>query len=250
MRKRTIGPLVLGHRGYRARFPENTLLAFREALAAGAHGIECDIQKTADGRYVVIHDANTGRVAATHRGIASSSLSDLREIDVGSSQRIPLLEEMLAMLPAHAFLDLEVKEETLTPSDGEEIARILDSFRDRRNLMVSSFGASLLVPFRKKGFVVGYLVGDETVMRGARAFVRTLFTLRPQYLNLPVQVFERIGASRARFLFRLLRVLGFSFLFWTVNSTEFLPALRPFARIIVTDEVELLVAACAAEKRN
>ena len=39
---------VLGHRGYRAKYPENTLLAFGKAFEAGADGIECDVQKCAD----------------------------------------------------------------------------------------------------------------------------------------------------------------------------------------------------------
>ena len=64
---------------------------------------------------------------------------------------------------------------------------------------------------------------------------------------LPVQALERIGKGRARFLLRLLRLLGFSILFWTVNAPESLPLLRPYASIIVTDEVELIVRACAAE---
>ena len=241
---------MLGHRGFRARFPENTLLAFREALAAGADGIECDIQKSADGRYVVIHDPHTGRVAATYRSIASSTLAQLRSIDVGSGESIPSLEEMLAILPPDAYLDLEVKGETLTPADSEAIAGILDAERGRRRLMVSSFEAPLLTPFRRRGFTVGYLVGEETVARGVGAFVATLFRLRPQYLNLPVQAVERLGANRALFIFRALRFLGFSLLFWTVNTAEALAIVRPFAGIIVTDEVENIVEACAGKWRG
>ena len=44
MKNRRQTPIVLGHRGYRARFPENTLLAFALALGFGADGIECDLQ--------------------------------------------------------------------------------------------------------------------------------------------------------------------------------------------------------------
>jgi glycerophosphoryl diester phosphodiesterase len=246
MTKSSRGPLVLGHRGYRARFPENTLLAFRKALDAGAEGVECDTQKTADGRYVVIHDANVDRVTGGAGEIGRMTLEELLRLDFGSGERIPLLEDLLRMLPSDAYLDLELKEETLRPDDCEKIAVMCDMLRDRSMLMISSFGSHLLLPFKKKGFTVGYLVGEETVQRGARAFASTLLHLRPQYLNLPVQIFERIGDGAARFLCRFLRILGFRLLFWTVNTEEEAAKVLPFARIIVTDEVGRILATRSA----
>ena len=94
---------MLGHRGYRARYPENTLLAFRQAFAAGADGIECDLQKTADGRYVVIHDPDTARVSGTGRAINASRFEDLRLLDFGRGERIPELAELLNEIPAAAI---------------------------------------------------------------------------------------------------------------------------------------------------
>src|SRR5271169_6843254 len=128
-------PLVLGHRGYRARFPENTLLAFREALTAGADGIECDLQKSADGRYVIIHDPSTDRVTGSGLEVGSSSSVDLRALDAGRGERLPFMEEMLSALPQDAYLDLELKEETLVPEDAERIAGILDARMPRERLM-------------------------------------------------------------------------------------------------------------------
>lgn len=140
-------PLVLGHRGYRARFPENTLLAFREALGAGADGIECDLQKSADGRYVIIHDPGTERVTGATLEVGRASLDDLRRLDLGGGERIPQLEELLRSLPAGAYLDLELKDETLRPADSSAIARVLDAHRTRERLMISSFDPDLLIPF-------------------------------------------------------------------------------------------------------
>ena len=57
------------HRGYSGKYPENTMLAFRKAVEAGADGIELDVQLTRDGEPVIIHDElvdrttdGTGRV--------------------------------------------------------------------------------------------------------------------------------------------------------------------------------------------
>jgi glycerophosphoryl diester phosphodiesterase len=230
--------LVLGHRGYRASFPENTLLAFREALAAGADGIECDLQKSADGRYMIIHDSSTERVTGSRLDVGRSSSGTLRALNAGRGERLPFLEEMLAALPPRAYLDLELKEETLLQEDTEPIARILDASIERDRLMVSSFALRLLVPFRRRGFTVGLLVGEETAARGLRGLAADLLRLRPQFVNLPVDVMRIFGARRAGVLFRILRALGFSLLFWTVNSADDAEVLAPHARIIVTDEVE------------
>jgi glycerophosphoryl diester phosphodiesterase len=243
MKVRKGPPLVLGHRGYRAHFPENTLLAFREALANGADGIECDVQKSADGRYVIIHDPATGRVSAEHRSVHASTLESLQGLDVGSGERIPTLEEMLDALPREAYLDLELKAETLTPGDADAIAAILDARRSRERLMISSFDPGLLFRLRRSGFAIGYLVGEDTARKGLRAFANVLLRLKPQFINLPIDMIAMLGPKKAVFLFRVLRAFGFALLFWTVNSVEEAAILAPHARIIVTDEVERIVAA-------
>lgn len=233
---------MLGHRGFRALYPENTLLAFHKAWASGADGVECDIQKTADGRYVVIHDAATDRVTGVKREIARTALEDLRRLDFGSGERIPELSELLDVIPSGSYLDLELKAETLTSDDSGPIADILDARMQRGNLMVSSFDPQLLLPFRTRGFTVGFLVGEETIDRGVGAAVRALLRLRPQYLNLPIQLVERLGAGCASLLLGLLRVMGFSLLFWTVNTDEQAARVVRAARMIVTDQVDSLVS--------
>jgi len=243
-------PLVLGHRGYRARFPENTLLAFREAFSAGADGIECDLQKSADGRYVIIHDPSTHRVTGSRLEVGRASSVELRVLDAGRGERVPFVEEMLAALPRGAYLDLELKEETLLPGDADRIAEILDARMPRQRLMISSFALRLLVPFRRKGFTVGLLVGEKAAGRGLRGLAFDLFRLRPQFVNLPVDLLGMFGFRRSTLLFRVLRVLGFSLLFWTVNSTGDAEALAPHARILVTDDVEAILGVIRPRKET
>ena len=238
MRKR---PLVLGHRGFRARYPENTLLAFRQAIDNRADGVECDIQKTADGRYVVIHDPTTDRVTGSGGEVAKTLFKDLRRLDFGCGEKIPELSELLDAIPSGSYLDLELKEETLGIEDCGPIAAILDAHIPRRHLMVSSFEPQLLLPFRRRGFTVGFLVGEETAARGIGALLRALFRLRPQYLNLPVQLIEKLGSARASVLLALVRLMGFSLLFWTVNTDAQAARVVTTARIIVTDQVDSLV---------
>ena len=53
--------LIYAHRGYSAKYPENTMLAFQKAEEVGADGIELDVQLTKDGEIVVIHDEKVNR---------------------------------------------------------------------------------------------------------------------------------------------------------------------------------------------
>jgi glycerophosphoryl diester phosphodiesterase len=217
------------------------LLAFRRAIEYGADGVECDIQKTADHHYVVIHDPTTDRVTGVRGVVGKMSLEELRRLDFGGGERIPELAELLDATPRGSYLDLELKEETLTADDCRPIADILDAGIHRQNLMVSSFVPQLLMPFRRRGFTVGFLVSNETFARGVGAFACALLRLRPQYLNLPIQLAQTIGARRASLFLGLARFLGFSLLFWTVNTGQEAAQAGRAARIIVTDQVDRLV---------
>jgi glycerophosphoryl diester phosphodiesterase len=109
---RGVGPAeIIGHRGSPRDFRENTLRSFARAFADGADGIELDVHGTRDGAVVVHHDAATnsrpgdsGPVAV----ISDSSLASLRAIDVGG-QPLPTLDELLAAVPEHAIVYVEVK---------------------------------------------------------------------------------------------------------------------------------------------
>jgi glycerophosphoryl diester phosphodiesterase len=219
------------------------MLAFRKALGAGADGIECDLQKSADGAYLIIHDPTTGRTSGEPLEVRKTSLEDLRRLECGSGQRIPLLEELLQGLPAEAYIDLELKEETLRPADSVRIASILEAYHRSERLMVSSFDPNLLIPFRKQGFTVGLLIGEASVRRGILGLAKVLLRLRPQFLNLPEEIVAILGARRAILLMVLLRCLGFSLLLWTVNLGSQAVFFAPHGRIIVTDEVEQIVKA-------
>ncbi|HEY9854311.1 MAG TPA: glycerophosphodiester phosphodiesterase family protein, partial [Stenomitos sp.] len=77
-------PLVIGHRGAMAMAPENTLASFREAIAQGADGLECDVHLTRDGQVVVMHDFTLDRTTEGAGAIAAHTLAELRRLEAGS----------------------------------------------------------------------------------------------------------------------------------------------------------------------
>jgi len=117
-------PKVIAHRGASATAPENTLPAFALAFKEGADGVECDVRLTADGQVVCIHDADTERVADQKLVVEQSDLATLQALDVGkwkgtayADTRIPLLSEVMAVLPPgkKLFIELKAGKEILTP---------------------------------------------------------------------------------------------------------------------------------------
>ncbi|HZN17452.1 MAG TPA: glycerophosphodiester phosphodiesterase family protein [Micromonosporaceae bacterium] len=77
-------PLVFAHRGSSALLPEHTLAAYRQALAEGADGVECDVRLTRDGHLVCLHDRRLERTS-TGRGVVSThTLAELDQLDFGS----------------------------------------------------------------------------------------------------------------------------------------------------------------------
>jgi len=99
-------PLIIGHRGASTVAPENTMAAFREAIAVGADGIEFDVRLTRDGVPVVIHDSTLRRTARLPHHIAALTWHELQQVD----QTVPSLQELFTLFEANNLLMyLEIK---------------------------------------------------------------------------------------------------------------------------------------------
>jgi glycerophosphoryl diester phosphodiesterase len=108
--------VVVAHRGYSRWVPENSLSAFQRAIEAGADMIELDVQETADGQIVVVHDRDLMRLARDKRAIADITLAQARQLDIGrriglsaSIERIPTLVEAIAITRGRVKLQIELK---------------------------------------------------------------------------------------------------------------------------------------------
>ncbi|HEV8189344.1 MAG TPA: glycerophosphodiester phosphodiesterase family protein [Pyrinomonadaceae bacterium] len=110
-------PLIIGHRGASAVAPENTMAAFREAIAVGADGIEFDVRLTRDGVPVVIHDSTLRRTGGLSQRIADLTWSEVAKVDVGSwfsrsfaNETVPSLAELFTLFESNnSTLYLEMK---------------------------------------------------------------------------------------------------------------------------------------------
>jgi glycerophosphoryl diester phosphodiesterase len=105
----------MAHRGNRVACPENTLAAFRRALADGADILETDLRVSQDGAFVCIHDSTVNRTTDGRGAVAKMTLAALKQLraDCGrpafNGERIPTLAEVAAILPPEVGLALELK---------------------------------------------------------------------------------------------------------------------------------------------
>ncbi|MEX2450255.1 MAG: glycerophosphodiester phosphodiesterase family protein [Rhodospirillales bacterium] len=101
--------LIVAHRGYSSRYPENTVLAFEQAVRAGADYIETDLRLSRDGAVMCCHDPDLKRIAGQADTIADMSLSSLRAVSVADGFSIPTLEEILKIAHRRVGVMLDVK---------------------------------------------------------------------------------------------------------------------------------------------
>lgn len=138
-------PLIIAHRGFSARFLENTLAAFQGALDIGADMIELDLQLTRDGRLVVIHDATTTRVSREKVRVRRTGLSRLQEVNLEGGHQVPTLEEVLDLVGDGISLNLELK----AKGTGTALARFLLKRGIPQGLLVSSYKAKEVEEFHR-----------------------------------------------------------------------------------------------------
>lgn len=118
--------MVVAHRGgglaERARlFPENSVAAVRNAIDLGAEMVELDVQKSADGTFVVFHDSWLDRTSTCKGRLAERTLAELRRCRLvtegtgePTDEPIPTLAEMLAVTRGRIFINVDNK---LDPAD-------------------------------------------------------------------------------------------------------------------------------------
>ncbi|MER6996093.1 glycerophosphodiester phosphodiesterase family protein [Streptomyces sp. NPDC000410] len=100
--------LTIGHRGVMGVEPENTLRSFVRAERVGMDAIELDLHLSKDGALVVMHDAEVDRTTDGTGPIADKTLAELRELDAGQGERVPVFEEVLDAVGAP--LQAEIKD--------------------------------------------------------------------------------------------------------------------------------------------
>jgi glycerophosphoryl diester phosphodiesterase len=232
--------IVLGHRGYMSAYPENSLLAFRKAIEAGADGIELDVWLTRDGKVIVMHDESIDRTSNMSGNQKNMTVEELKKADIGMGERIPTLEEVFEALPKDALINIELKD---TDAAGE-VAKIVAQNGPER-VMVSSFIIDALREYRKhdKETVMGLLIDREEV-------VPLIPQLKGEFnlwsINVPMEAIPLIGFEKTVQASHWARSLGLRVVLWAENDVLFyrddnLAKLRGLFDVVIANDVEKMM---------
>lgn len=212
-------PQIFAHRGACAVAPENTLPAFEKALELGADGIELDVQATADGILVVLHDFNLGRTTTGSGLLRTHTLAQLAHVDAGvlfdesfAGTRIPTLAQVFDLVGDRCLVNVEIK--NLAWQGGREPAPLVRMIQQRRlhdQVIVSSFNPLALLKMRQldPSIALGRLYVPQQPLNSMSAWFGALIAaeaLHPHFRMIDAQLIAK-ARSRGQFVNT-----------WTVND--------------------------------
>jgi glycerophosphoryl diester phosphodiesterase len=142
---------IVGHRGARGLEPENTLRSFRRALALGVDVIECDVHMTKDGRAILMHDHTVDRTTDGTGAPGEFTFEEIRKLDAGKGEQVPLLEELLALIEGRVELHIELKD----PSALLPVLAIVNAGDVREWVYLTSGDTDLLRRLRTSDSTIG-----------------------------------------------------------------------------------------------
>lgn len=167
-------PCVVAHRGNSSVAPQNTLAAFEAAWRAGADSIEIDVQLTADGEVVVIHDDTLDATTDGRGRVDGLTLAEVRAVDAGSwfapaytGQRVPTFTEVVEFLAMRPGIDLllEIKGDW-APDDVRKVTEPLQRAGLTDRVIGQSFWPSTVAalakaaPRLRRGLLIGAYSDD------------------------------------------------------------------------------------------
>ncbi len=204
---------ITAHRGASVAAPENTLAAFREAMAAGAHYAELDVQHTRDGEIVVVHDADLMRMGGDPRRVADLAAAEIAAIDIGrkydakfAGEAPPTLAEVIRLVRGRMKLNIELKYNVPDPGLAPAVIELLrrEQFLDDVVITSLDYAALKQVESIEPRLRTGHIV---------TASVGNVLRTEADFLSLS-------SAQASASLVRRAHRAGKEVHVWTVNSPE------------------------------
>jgi glycerophosphoryl diester phosphodiesterase len=143
-------PLIIAHRGASHDAPENTITAFALAVEQGADGIELDVQLSADGIPVVMHDASVERTTNGRGAVSKLTIEQLQRLDAGDGRPVPTLDEVFEIFGPTLLYNVELKTGIWSDSNlAAAVAERIDGHHLEEHVLVSSFNPIVVQQARK-----------------------------------------------------------------------------------------------------
>ncbi|WP_143735624.1 glycerophosphodiester phosphodiesterase [Microbulbifer mangrovi] len=249
-------PLVIAHgdEGGQGLYPGNTLLYLRKMVALGVDALEMDLNLTADGHLVLLHDGTLERTTDGNGRVKDKTLRELESLNAAfhwspdgeqfpyrkDSQPLVTIDQVFAAFPETPMI-IELKNDD--PRAAQALARAIEKAGGGERLIVSSFHRSVIRAFRSlcPGVATGATLPEALLFFAAQCvFAERLLKPAYQTMQLPVRyyglpVFTRRFVSAARRCDLHISV-------WTVDEAE---TMKKFIALgldgIVTDRPDRLI---------
>jgi glycerophosphoryl diester phosphodiesterase len=131
-------PLIIAHRGFSGKYPENTLAAIRAALALGVDMVEIDVHETRDGELVVFHDYRLDRLCGVRGRVCDVTLARLKRLNPA----VPALADVLRVCRGRARVLVEIKR-----ADPRKVAALITKLHMEREVIVFSLSIPRMKAF-------------------------------------------------------------------------------------------------------
>ncbi len=225
------GVQVLAHRGGAGLRPENTLAAFTNAATLGADILEMDVQLTADGAIVVMHDVTVDRTTNGTGRVDSMTLAALRELDAAyrwsrdggktfpyraSRVRIPALDEIFARFP---LMRMNIEMKNASPALAQALCALTRQRGMSKKILAASMNSEAIATFRREcPEAATSMTASEAKWFYALHFVGLTKTYKPNglALQMPYRLGERVVATAD--LIQAARGRGLKTHVWTIND--------------------------------
>lgn len=167
------GKVIIAHRGYRAKYPENTLAAFLAAKHAGAHMIELDVTLSRDSQLVVIHDETLDRTTNGSGWVKKHTFDELILLDAGAwfdpafkGEKIPLLDQVLDAVKGSLNVNIEIKSGSNEFQQAGDVieTKVLELVKNKKmesEVIISSFDWGILENIRNMDDMIAIALLSE-----------------------------------------------------------------------------------------
>lgn len=229
--------IPIAHRGLHKsqEIPENSILAFREAVKNG-YGIELDIRETKDGEIVVFHDDTLNRMCNDKRAVKNLTFEELQTFNLyKSSEKIPLFKDVLKLLTPKTPLLIEIKKHKNIGVLEQNLSLMLDSFDG--TFLVCSFEVDVMNWFLKNRVDIkrALIFGDIKIKKQKLKnllFLSRFYKCKPLILSLEYTLLED------RFISNFCKKREIPIISWTINSEEKMEKAKQFASNIIFETIE------------
>ena len=205
---------VIGHRGGPGEESiENTLDAVRHSIDKRAEYVEVDVQRTADGYYILNHDDDFSRLAGVAKSSHELTLKEIQALDLGATSqgrfhnvKVPTVEELFSTAKGKIGIFLELKGPTADPQMVDDMVALIEEYGMRDSVVIMSLSYDIIdyvesrYPDMLSGFTYFLSFGDARNLQG-------------DYL-----IMEEDAASRE--LVDTLHASGKKVAIWTLNEDD------------------------------